>query len=114
MLRDYSKVLYESQKNGKLFCIVAATICGGKLQIERVDFEAWEYNRRNGQVEIQYFFNEANTALLAEAVDAMTSGRFVALMRKKFSEGCFSLNFFSNLRKFCDENNIHYDYLVWY
>lgn len=114
MLRDYSKVLHETQKDGKPFSVVEAFICGGKLQIERVDFEEWERNRRNGQVEIQYYFDEANTNLLAETLGADTSGRFIAIMRKKLSDGRFSLNFFSNLRRFCEENNIHFDYRVWY
>lgn len=114
MLKDYEKVLYESQRNGKPFCLVVAAISEGKLQICRIDFEEWERNSRTGQVEIYYLFDEANTTLLANLLGTAYSGQFIAALRKKCTDRCFSISFFSQLRKLCEDNNIHYDYRVWY
>lgn len=114
MLKNYEKVIYKSERNGKPFCLVVASISNGELQLCRIDFEEWERNPRNGLVEIYYLFNEANTARLAELLETASSGRFVTVLHKKCSKGCFRLYFFSRLKQLCEENKIQYDFRVWY
>lgn len=113
MLKDYGKLLLEEHRNGKLFCIVVACIEEGKLQIQREDYGEWERNRRIGTVECDYYLNESNTDKLCKLLKVNTSVRLINTIAKicKSSSG---IAYTGNFRSLCEDNDIEYDYRVWY
>lgn len=60
-LVDYSRTLYESNRNGKAYCRVGVSLNSGELIVWRFDFEEWEYNSRTGIVESSYSLDLLNT-----------------------------------------------------
>lgn len=112
--RDYAKILYESNRNGKLFCQVGVSIDNGHLTICRYDYEAWDYNRRTGVVEITYSLDLLNTQKFASALKRFNSVALVKEMKKRFGHKATYFVFLDNFKKFCEENDIEYNYNVWY
>lgn len=113
MLKDYGKLLLDEQRNGKRFCVVAACVEDGKLQIHREDYGEWEMNRRTGTVECDYYLDVNNTNLLCIRLEAKTSSQLIAAIVKR----CHSRSgvaYTGNFRSLCDDNGIEYDYRVWY
>lgn len=111
---NYSKTLYESNKNGKPFCRVGITIETGCLTLWRFDFEEWERNRRTGIVEIYYSFDLLNTQKLGSKLKRYNSTSLIREIKKRFGNRVRYFEFLQNFKNFCDENEIEYNYNVWY
>lgn len=112
--RRCSKTLYESNKNGKPFCRVGVTIETGCLTLWRFDFEEWEYNRRNGIVEIYYSFDTLNTQKLGTTLKKFNSTALIREIKRRFGNRVGYCEFIQNFKNFCDDNEIEYNYNVWY
>lgn len=112
--RDYYKLLYESNKNGKPFCRVGISIDNGALTLWRFDFEEWEYNRRTGVVEIYYSFDILNTQKFASSLKKYNSTSLIREIKSRFGSHSRYFEFIQNFKNFCDENKIEYNYDVWY
>lgn len=112
--RDYAKILYASTQNGKPFCSVGVSIDHGRLTICRYDYEAWDYNRKTGVVEINYSLDLLNTQKFASALKRFNSVALIKEMKKCFGHKAAYFEFLDNFKKFCEENAIEYNYNVWY
>lgn len=112
--RNYAKLLYESNRNGKPSCRVVVSLDYGHLTICRYDYEEWDYNRRTGIVEITYSLDLLNTQKLADALQQFNSVALVKEMKKRFERKASYILFLDNFKKFCEENDIEYNYNVWY
>lgn len=113
MLKDYGKLLLDEQRNGKRFCVVVACVEDSKLQIHREDYGEWEMSCRTGTAGCDYYLDESNTTKLCKFLDVRSSPQLISAIRKK----CHSRNdiaYTENFRSLCDDNEIGYDYRVWY
>lgn len=113
-LVDYSRTLYESNRNGKPYCRVGVSLNGGELIVWRFDFEEWEYNRRTGIVESSYSLDLLNTQQFCSSLKKYSSVAVVKEMKKRFGNRVSYHEFIDNFRRFCDKNGIEYNYNVWY
>lgn len=113
MLKDYGKILLEEQQNSKPFCVVVACVEDGKLKIHREDYDEWEMNRRTGTVECDYYLDETNTEKLRVLLDVNTSAQLIAAIAKKCRSRS-GIAYTGNFRSLCDDNEVEYDYRVWY
>lgn len=112
-LKEYGKLLLEERSKGELFCVVVACVEDGKLQLHREDYGEWELNRRNGKVECDYYIDELNTEKLCHLLQARTSAQLI----KSIARQCHSrsgISYTGNFRNLCEENDVEYDYQVWY
>lgn len=113
MLRNYGKILLEEQHDGKPFCVVVAFVEEGKLQIHREDYGEWEMNSRTGTVECDYYLDEANTDKLCQLLEVNTSAKLITAIAKR-CRGRSGITYTGNFRSLCEDNDIKYDYRVWY
>lgn len=113
MLKDYGKILCEEHHNGELFCVVVACVNEGRLQIHREDYGELEMNRRNGTVECDYYLDEVNTGKLCDLLDVKTSTQLISGIIKKCKSRS-GISYTGNFRSLCENNDIGYDYRVWY
>lgn len=113
-LRHYAKILYDSNRNGKPFYRVGVSIDCGQMTISRYDYEEWDYNRKTGVVEINYSLDLLNTQKLASALRRFNSVTLVKEMKKRFGHKDSYIDFLDSFKKFCEENDIEYNYNVWY
>ena len=106
-------VLVEETRNKKPWCLLAAVITNGRLYITRIDFQEWELNRRNGQVEISYIFDENNTRKFMTQLKESECEKFLKKLKARFSGGS-GIIVMTDIEKFCKNHDISYDYSVWY
>ncbi len=109
-----SRLLCKVMRNKKPLCLLEVVAVDGRLGMNRYDFESWDYNRREGIVEANYIVDEENTGKLAQLLGATSERGLVAAFGRKFREGnnCHACE--SNFRRFCEDNQIEFDYRVWY
>lgn len=113
MLKDYEKLLLDQKRGDESVCIVAADIIDGKLRLGRIDFGEWEMNRRTGTVECYYCVDAENTEKLRLLFGVKTSAQLIAAIAKACRDRS-GIAYTANFRDLCDDNNINYDYQVWY
>lgn len=113
MLKDYGKLLFEERNKGELFCVVVACVEACKLQIHREDYGEWERNHRTGTVECDYYLDETNTYKLCQLLEAKTSAQLIKAIIKHCHDKS-GISYTGNFRSLCEDNNIEYDYRVWY
>ena len=107
-MKNAHRILYKSVRNGTLFCVVIATVEDGRLTVHKVDFQEWDYNRRDGIVEASYEFDGENT------LKASTASDFIKKLKLEFGFRTDRNTFIGNLMKFCEKNNIKNKFNVWY
>lgn len=113
-MKNAHRILYKSVRNGTLFCVVIATVEDGRLTVHKVDFQEWDYNRRDGIVEASYGFDEKNTLKLYNLMQASTASDFIKKLKLEFGFRTDRNTFIGNLMKFCEKNNIKNKFNVWY
>lgn len=109
-----SRLLCKVMRNKKPFSLLEVVAVGGRLGLNRYDFEEWEYNRRDGIVEVNYIVDEVNTAKLAQLLGAKSERGLVAEFGRRFRKGNNVHACISSFRDFCDANQIEYHFNVWY
>lgn len=72
MLKDYSKIIYQFNKDNQRISQIKASIIDQQLIIQRIDFNDWEYSPRTGKVIGYDTFDEENTSKLALRLRAFT------------------------------------------
>lgn len=95
---DYSKTLYESNRNGKPYCRVGVSLNGGELIVWRFDFEEWEYNSRTGIVESSYSLDLLNTQQFCSSLKKYSSVAVVKEMKTRFGNRVSYHEFIDNFR----------------
>lgn len=110
--RDYAKILYDSNRNGKPFYRVGVSIDCGQMTICRYDYEELDYNSKTEVVEINYSLDLLNTQKLASDLKRFNSVALVNEMKKRFGNKATYFEFLDSFKKFCEENDIEYNYNV--
>ena len=106
MLKDYTKTLYEINKDNTRYCLISASIVDSSLRIHRIDYQKWEFSN-SGIVESVDALDEENTKKLCGLFRITTSPSLVRVLKREF--GAYgSLFFLSDFREFCDDHNINY------
>lgn len=113
MLKNYSKTLYEVNRDNKRYCVISASIVGRSLNIRRTDYQEWEYNAHTGIVDGLDFLDEENTKKLCERFRITISPNLIRILKREFGRDGI-LFFISNFREFCVDNNIEYVHQAWY
>lgn len=106
-------VLKEEIRNNKPWCLLVAEVNEGKLIITRIDFEEWERNNRNGQVEISYIFDASNTGKMMDIIGEDNHKKLLKYLKRHF-KGKSGLLIMEDIKSFCNAHNIDFDYSVWY
>lgn len=108
-----SILLKKEMRKGELWCLLGAQVVRGRLTITRIDFQEWEYNQRSGQVEVSYYFDEANTDRMMELIEEHNPVKFLRKLKAKFRKRC-GISMTWEIREYCKEHGITYEYFVWY
>lgn len=107
-------LLRADRRNGSLHCVLFAQLIDNRLTLTRIDYNEWEYNRRNGQVEITYNFTAETTAKIARKIGVSTTKHFLRTLKTLFRENRTAFGMMSAIEKWCKENDFAFDYSVWY
>ncbi|MDE5651947.1 MAG: hypothetical protein K2I48_00595 [Muribaculaceae bacterium] len=106
-------LLVEEMRDNKPFSALGAEINNGQFILTRIDFQEWERNRHTGQVEISYTFDVENTARLKSILETVTNEQFLIELKRRFG-GRSATAVMGKICNFCNRNDLHSRYDVWY
>lgn len=94
--------------------VTAYMYANGELILHNIDFQAWDYNIKEGTVEALYHFDESNTLKLCQRLKATSTKMLFDALKSYFYKKGEGWLFLGKIIDFCDSHKIKFCKEVYY